>query len=67
MSELKLENKKMLADEGILSPQKEAEFLGKITVQENENANLKQELANLKKLVYGQKSEKTEIILENAE
>lgn len=67
MSELKLENKKLLADEGILSPQKEAELLGRISALENENTNLKQELANLKKLVYGQKSEKTEVLLENAE
>ncbi|MBQ7910442.1 MAG: IS66 family transposase [Clostridia bacterium] len=33
----------------------------------DENAELRQQLANLKKLVYGQKSEKTEVILENGE
>ena len=69
-----MKHEKLYADEGILSPAREAELLGKLSVVENENsalkdevAELKQQLANLKKLVYGQKSEKTEVILENGE
>ena len=74
MQELEMKHEKLHADEGILSPAREAELLGKLSVVENENsalkdevAELKQQLANLKKLVYGQKSEKTEVILENGE
>lgn len=81
MQEMELKNEKLLANEGILSPQKEAELQGRLAVLESkydslvsqnsalrdENAELRQQLANLKKLVYGQKSEKTEVILENAE
>ena len=81
MQEMELKNEKLLADEGILSPQKEAELQGRFAALESkydslvnqnaalrdENAELRQQLANLKKLVYGQKSEKTEVILENSE
>ena len=81
MQEMELKNEKLLADEGILSPQKEAELQGRFATLESkydslvnqnaalqdENAELRQQLANLKKLVYGQKSEKTEVILENSE
>ena len=81
MQELKMKCEKLLADEGILSPQKEAELQGRLAALESkydslvsqnsalrdENAELRQQLANLKKLVYGQKSEKTEVILENGE
>jgi uncharacterized protein with PIN domain len=81
MSELELKTERFHEDEGILSPQKEAELQGRLAVLESkydslvsqnsalrdENAELRQQLANLKKLVYGQKSEKTEVILENAE
>ena len=65
-------------EEGILSPEKEAEIkaafetaMKKNAVLEaenadlkNENSELKQQLAWLKKQVYGQKSEKTEVVLE---
>ena len=81
MSELELKTERFHEDEGVLSPQKEAELQGRLAVLESkydslvsqnsalrdENAELRQQLANLKKLVYGQKSEKTEVILENAE
>ena len=81
MSELELKTERFHEDEGILSPQKEAELQGRLAALESkydslvsqnsalrdENAELRQQLANLKKLVYGQKSEKTEVILENGE
>ena len=81
MQELEMKHERLLADEGILSAQKEAELQGRLAVLESkydslvsqnsalrdENAELRQQLANLKKLVYGQKSEKTEVILENVE
>ena len=65
-------------EEGILSPEKEAEIKAafetamKKNVEleaenadlKNENAELKQQLAWLKKQVYGQKTEKTEVVLE---
>ncbi len=61
-------------DESPLSPQKEVDYRTVIKLleeinasQREENANLKQELANYKKLIYGQKSEKTEVVLENGE
>lgn len=67
MSELELKTERLREDEGILPPQREAELLGQIAALKDKLADATQELANLKKLVYGQKSEKTEVILENAE
>lgn len=55
------------AEDGILSPKREAELLGQISVLKEENDDLKQQLSNLKKALYGQKSEKTEVILEGGE
>jgi len=63
MQEMELKNEKLLADEGILSPQKEAELQGRLAALESkydslvsqnsalrdENAELRQQLANLKK------------------
>lgn len=63
-----------LLKEGILSPEKEAMYLKKFNTAMIENANLKEEnydlkqqLANLKKLIYGQKSEKTEVVFSSGE
>jgi len=67
MQELTLKAENLHAEDGILSPKREAELLGEISVLKDEVADLKQQLANFKKLVYGQKSEKTEIILEGGE
>ena len=72
--ELQLALEQLLTDESPLSPEKEFNYravitglTNKATALEEENADLKQQLANLKKLVYGQKSEKTEVILEGGE
>ena len=72
--DLHLKADRLLMDESPLSPKKEVDYRTVITGLTDRNAaltdevnDLKQQLANLKKLVYGQKSEKTEVILENAE
>lgn len=67
MSELEMTATEFHKDEGILPPKREAELLGQIAALQDKLADTTRELANLRKLVYGQKSEKTEVILENAE
>lgn len=60
--------------EEILSPEEEAKLRAELAAANQENAELRQELARkneqiaaLKKVVYGQKSEKTEYVLEDGE
>ena len=72
--ELQLKIAKLLMEESLLTPEKEAEYISAITALtdkntslEEENADLKQQLALLKKALYGQKSEKTQVIMEDAE
>lgn len=72
--ELQLKIAKLLMEESLLSPEKEAEYISAITALtdkntslEEENANLKQQLALLKKALYGQKSEKTQVVMEDSE
>lgn len=65
--ELKLTVEKLIMDESPLSPEKEITYKTVIQMLEEELASTKQELANYKKIVYGQKSEKSEIILEGGE
>ena len=65
--ELKLTVEKLIMDESPLSPKKEIAYKTVIRMLEEELASTKQELANYKKMVYGQKSEKSEIILEGGE
>ena len=72
--DLVLKADRLLMDESPLSPKKELDYrtvitglTDKTTALEEEVADLKQQLANLKKLVYGQKSEKSEVILESSE
>ena len=65
-----MEQKDFLAEEAIGTPEEEIDV--RIVLRENaelkeENAYLKERIANLEKLVYGQKSEKTEVILPNSE
>ena len=74
IQDVTLQDEKLKEESGILSPEEEAAFGQRVSflemkaaALEDENAELRQQLANLKKLVYGQKSEKTEVILENAE
>ena len=55
--ELKLTIEKLIMDESPLSPAKEIAYKTVIQMLEEELASTKQELANYKKLVYGQKSE----------
>ena len=69
--DLVLEAKRLLTEESPLSPKKELDYrtvitglTNKTTALEEEVNDLRQQVANLKKLVYGQKSEKTEVILE---
>ena len=56
----------------LLTPEKEQAYISAITKLtaknsslEEENADLKQQLALLKKALYGQKSEKTQVIMED--
>ncbi len=72
--ELILRSEALLCEESTLSPEKEQAYISEITKLteknsslEEENADLRQQLAYLKKALYGQKSEKTEVIMENAE
>lgn len=72
--ELVFRSEALLSEESALSPEKEQAYISAITKLtekssslEEENADLKQQLALLKKALYGQKSEKTEVIMENAE
>ena len=65
--ELKLTVEKLIMDESPLSPEKEITYKTVIRMLEEELASTMQELANYKKMVYGQKSEKSEIILEGGE
>ena len=69
-NELELTQEKLLGEMPILTPEKEAKYAQmaeKYAVLLEENADLKQEIALLKKALYGQKSEKTEVIYEDAE
>lgn len=72
--ELVLKQENLLREEPILSPKKEVEFRTKIAAleekidaQQEEMNNLKQQNELLRKALYGQKSEKSEVVLENAE
>ena len=72
--ELQLKIAKLLMEESLLTPEKEAEYISAITALtdkntslEEENADLKQQLALLKKALYGQKSEKTQVVMEESE
>lgn len=67
MQELEIKKEKFLEDEGILPPKREAELLGQIVALQEKLAEATREIANLKKLAYGQRSEKTEVLLENGE
>ena len=66
-NELVLKSEQLHAESNVLTPEKEAEYRTRISSLEEENADLRQQLAYLKKALYGQKSEKTEVIMENAE
>jgi uncharacterized protein with PIN domain len=65
--ELQLNRQKLLCEESLLSPEKEREYLNTIADLKEEVSDLHQQLAYFKKALYGQKSEKSEIVLENAE
>lgn len=69
-----VEKEKILREEPILSAEKEQAFrkqIAELTDTNNalkeENSELKEQLAYLKKMLYGQKSEKTETVMPNAE
>ena len=64
---MNLSVEQLLMDESPLSPAKELAYRTKISDLAEELEDVKQQLANLKKMVYGQKSEKTEIVLEGAQ
>lgn len=68
-----VEKEKILLEEPILSAEKEQYFrtqIASLTEKNNslveENLELKEQLAYLKKMVFGQKSEKSEIVMPNA-
>lgn len=72
--ELVLRSEALLSEESALSSEKEQAYISAITKLteknsslEEEVSDLRQQLALLKKALYGQKSEKTEVIMENAE
>ena len=72
--ELILRSEALLCEESTLSPEKEQAYISEITKLTEKNSSLeeevndlRQQLAYLKKALYGQKSEKTEVIMENAE
>lgn len=73
-NEFELKYEQLHSASSVLSPEKEVAYISKISdltaenlSLEEENADLKQQLALLKKVLYGQKSEKTEAIMKNAE
>lgn len=66
-ADLILDQNKFLTEESPLSPAKELAYRTKIEGLEEEVSDLKQQIAFLKKALYGQKSEKSEVVLENAE
>ena len=65
-----MEQRDFLEKEAIRTPEMElrvrAVFAENAALKE-ENAELKERLAYLEKVVYGQRSEKTEVVLEGAE
>lgn len=70
---LVVEKEKILLEESILSAEKEQYFrtqIANLTETNNslkeENLELKEQLEYLKRMVFGQKSEKSEIIMPNA-
>lgn len=72
--ELILRSEALLSEESALSPEKEQAYISAITKLteknsslEEEVSDLRQQLALLKKALYGQKSEKTQVIMEDAE
>ena len=65
-----MEQKDFLAEEAIGMPEEEIDvraLLSENTSLKEEVSYLKERIANLEKLVYGQKSEKTKVILPNSE
>ena len=66
-NELELKYEQLHSALSVLSPEKEAAYLNKISSLEEEADDLRQQLAFLKKALYGQKSEKTQVIMENAD
>ncbi len=72
--ELQLNRQNLLCEVSVLSPEKElyyrnaiADLKEEVSGLKEENADLRQQLAYFKKTLYGQKSEKSEIVFENAE
>ena len=66
-NELVLKSEQLHAASSVLTSEKEAEYRTRISSLEEENADLNQQLALLKKALYGQKSEKTQVIMEDAD
>ena len=72
--DLVLKAQRLLTEESPLSPKKELDYrtvitglTNKTTALEEEVNELRQQVANYKKLIYGQKSEKSEIIFDGGE
>ena len=69
-----LKKESILSEESTLSPEKEQAYIYKITALtaknsflEEENLFLRQQLTLMKKALYGQKSEKTNVIIDDTE
>ncbi len=65
-NEIVLNSTSLTSEKTMLTPEKEAEYISKISALEEEVCDLRQQLAILKKELYGQKSEKTQVIMEDA-
>lgn len=64
-NELELKSEQLNAESNVLTPEKEAAYRTRISSLEEEVSDLRQQLALLKKALYGQKSEKTQVIMED--
>lgn len=58
-----MQTQSLQTETGVLFPVREAELLGQISALKSQLEKTARELANLRKMVYGQKSEKSEVIL----
>lgn len=66
-NELELKSEQLNAESNVLTPEKEAAYRTRISSLEEEVSDLRQQLALLKKALYGQKSEKTQVVMEDAD
>ena len=66
-NELELKSEQLNAESNVLSPEKEAAYRTEFHLLRKKSATSDNSLHFWKRALYGQKSEKTEVIMENAE